>query len=129
MTLLQQIQNEVVDSKSDLSSTLRKCRILAERLKNEEFKQWVSFELEGYDSPKSVPKYRIASCMCQGHFVGAFGRQIRNAQVPFLSVHEDFRKPLFEIRMTESVTGVQDMLTSAKGSSIRMRRVSLPRLP
>jgi hypothetical protein len=48
MTLLEQIQNEAVDGTSDLATALRKCLILAARLKNQEFTEWVNHELNGY---------------------------------------------------------------------------------
>ena len=49
MTLLEQeSQNEAVDGTSDLATALRKCLILAARLKNQEFTEWVNHELDGY---------------------------------------------------------------------------------
>ena len=46
-TLLQQIEEEAVDSKSDVASLLRKCQVLATRLRNDALKDWIRYELNG----------------------------------------------------------------------------------
>jgi transposase InsO family protein len=46
------------DDKQSITILLRKCLILAGQLKNERLKTWVNQELNGYDSPETVPEYR-----------------------------------------------------------------------
>ncbi|MFA4987111.1 MAG: hypothetical protein WC712_11035 [Candidatus Brocadiia bacterium] len=55
MTLLQEIQAACVDPNTDIVTLLRKCKILAVRLGNNEFKKWVDSELSGY-GPSSERK-------------------------------------------------------------------------
>jgi hypothetical protein len=43
---------------SDVSSLLRKARVLANRLKIEDFEAWIVNELNGYMGQESVPEYR-----------------------------------------------------------------------
>ncbi len=50
MSLLREIQNAAVDETVSLAVLLRKCKILAARLGNIEFKTWVDKELNGYDN-------------------------------------------------------------------------------
>ena len=45
MTLLREIQN---DADTSVAVVLRKCKILAARLRHEPFKVWVENELNGY---------------------------------------------------------------------------------
>src|SRR6266853_1947351 len=92
MTLPQQIQIEVVDSSSDLASVLRKCSILAQRLGQEGFKDWVIHELEGYPDAQEVPPHRVCRCSTVlGHFIGVFGRETRNVQIPASSIPDWLR--------------------------------------
>src|SRR5262249_47160948 len=82
MSLLRDIQSTAVDSDSDVSTLLRKCKILAVRLGNAEFKKWVDQELGGYDNEEELPEYRKLAVQSVGHFSGAFGSGLRNAPIP-----------------------------------------------
>ena len=55
MSLLREIQNQAIDGKSDRESLLRRCRVLAARLKHDDFKKWVQHELDGYPSAAEAP--------------------------------------------------------------------------
>ncbi|HVU37447.1 MAG TPA: hypothetical protein VHC95_03875 [Opitutales bacterium] len=82
MSLLQEIQNAAIDGSSDIETVLRKCRLLAARLKHEDFKNWVQWELDGYPDDVDLPDYREFHGQCYGHFSGPFGSGIKNAQIP-----------------------------------------------
>lgn len=82
MSLLRDIQAAAVDPNTDVSTLLRKCKILAVRLGNEEFKKWVDRELNGYENVEGLPEYRILYTESKGNFSGAFGRSLRNAPIP-----------------------------------------------
>jgi hypothetical protein len=71
VTLLEQIQNESVDGSWDLATVLRKCRVLAAKLKNDPFEDWVIHELEGYFNA-ALPEYRILHGQCYGTFSGGW---------------------------------------------------------
>lgn len=72
MSLLREIQQAAAatDPAVDLPSLLRKCKILANRLGNPEFKQWVDFELKGYPDLAKLPDYRVFSVCIHGDFTG-----------------------------------------------------------
>ena len=61
MGLLSEIQDAAVDGTFDLETLLRKCRVLATKLKHEELKNWVACELDGYPSDIPLPGYRKCS--------------------------------------------------------------------
>ncbi|MBN1611754.1 MAG: hypothetical protein JW940_34290 [Polyangiaceae bacterium] len=82
MSLLRDIQDAAVDSSVDLADLLRKCKVLAARLKHQEFAAWVSKELNGYDDINSVPAYRRLRTFSRGNFVGPMGAAIRDAGIP-----------------------------------------------
>src|SRR5882762_9402210 len=69
MTLLREIQNEAAQANSDLAAVLRKCKILAVRLKSQEFGQWTSRELEGYPDGQQVPSYRKLNAQYFANFM------------------------------------------------------------
>ena len=59
MSLLRDIQTDLASPGGDVASVLRKCKILAVRLRSEEFALWVKWELDGY--PESQPTPNIVS--------------------------------------------------------------------
>jgi AbiTii len=120
MTLLQQILTESVDSSSDLASILRKCRVLAQRLGHDGFKDWVTHELEGYPDGSELPPYRISrNNLVLGHFVGGLGQQVSGAQIADSSIPEEFRDMLTEIRFFEGVAWIQEHLRTSGGGYLR----------
>ena len=72
MSLLRDIQDAAVDSRTSLPALLRRCKILAAHLGNAEFKAWVDAELNGYASKEAVPPYRVMTVHSKGHFSGPF---------------------------------------------------------
>lgn len=120
MTLLQQIRDEAVGKGADLAVILRKCRVLAQRLRNEEFKHWVDCELNGYPSLESVPDYRhLKHCISCGNFISPVGHQLSNAQIPVLKIPEEFRKYLTEMKFPNSIVQLQDDIRQANGGVLR----------
>jgi hypothetical protein len=119
MTLLQQIQESAIDGSSDLETLLRKCRVLAARLQNDEFKNWVQSELDGYRGDIDLPDYRHFRCQAFGHFSGAFGRQLKNAQIPDSCIPEELRDMLTTVDMRESVSALVDLIKDCEGAYLQ----------
>jgi hypothetical protein len=47
MTLLRELQRDALDPSVDITTVLRKARVLAARLNNAEFVAWIQHELNG----------------------------------------------------------------------------------
>lgn len=114
MTLLRDIQNAAIESESDLSTLLRKCAVLGARLGNEDFKRWVSWELNGYTSLEDLPEYRKLSVQSKGHFAGPGGSALKNADIPLSCVPERFREGLKRAHLTESVAALSNLVRSTQ---------------
>ena len=116
MSLLQQIQESVVQEGSDLGSILLKLRLLAARLGSDILEEWVKHESEGYPKVAEVPSYRIVGVTYRGMFSGSFGSGINNAQIPpyLIEKHAGESWTKFEVR--ESIAAVDEMVKSQKNS-------------
>lgn len=77
MTLLREIQSDLSSSNADSASILRKCKVLAARLRSEEFAQWIGWELDGYPEPQPVPGYRRLVTSCYANFMNIAWRAER----------------------------------------------------
>jgi len=118
MTLLQEIQSDAVHTKTDLTTLLRKCRILAAKLKNEEFKNWVQYELDGYPADAPLPDYRKARAQSYGHFAGGFGSGLRNAPIPLRCIPEQYRELVSAVEFRHGVSALQNLTSHNDGTSL-----------
>ena len=110
MSLLRQIQDAAIDSSVDLPTLLRKCKVLAARLGNEDFKQWINNELVGYDCKEDLPAYRVLNVNSKGNFSGAFGSGLRNADIPLTCIPKEFREKLGHCYMMSPVAAIASLV-------------------
>lgn len=118
MSLLRNIQESAIDANESISVLLRQCKILAARLGSPEFKNWVEYELNGYAENDDIPKYRIMTVMCKGHFVGPFGSSLNNVEIPSRSIPEDFREGLFTSYLILPISAIKSLIDSSNNGTI-----------
>ena len=119
MSLLRDIQNSAVDANEPIGTLLRKCKILAARLGNEEFEVWVERELNGYCDKNSFPKYGILNVASKGYFSGGFGSGMKNADIPMLRIDERFREQLFISYLSQPVSSIESLIKESDGTSVQ----------
>lgn len=115
MTLLRDIQHEAASGKAPVSQLLRKCKILAARLKSAEFSAWIDRELNGYGENDDLPKYRVLKGLeSHGHFVGAYRSELRNGRIPSHVLPEPLNEQITELHLTDPIASYEDLLLKAK---------------
>ncbi len=92
MNLINDIQEAAVDSSVDLSTLLRKCKLLAARIRNDDLAGWVDHELNGYPSADNLPPYRVIKVQSFGNFYGPFGRAQLGVPIPSVSLPSEYRE-------------------------------------
>ena len=119
MGLLREIQDAAVDGASDLETLLRKCRVLATKLKHEELKTWVACELDGYPPDVSLPEYRKCGGHPFGHFFGSFGRGVKNCPIPISDIPEQLRDVMTHQQFRQGVGELQSLVETVEGTTIQ----------
>ncbi len=114
MTLIEEIQREAVDSKSDLGALLRKCKLFAARLGSSPLEDWLLWESSGYSDDDNVPNYRIFPVELKGHFAGPFGSGMKNAPIPIMCLPEKARDSYKNFRCRQSIVSIEETLKQAK---------------
>lgn len=116
MTLLREIQVAATESDVPLPTILRKCKVLASRLRHEPFKEWTEWELTGYPNEDALPDYRKSiPVLVLGDFSGPFGSGLKNAPIPQLSIDEEHRDWLFQVSFRDGVAALEDLVHSPEG--------------
>jgi hypothetical protein len=94
------------------------CRVLAARLKHDDFKNWVQWELDGYRDGVDLPDYRSFHCHCVGHFSGAFNSGLRNAPIPESRIPMDFRASLSNVSIRFGVGPLKSLIHDAADDNL-----------
>jgi len=120
MTLLRDIRDAAINSEIDISTVLRKCKVLAVILGNENFKNWVDQELNGYNNSDNLPDYRILSVDSKGNFSGA-SRIVKNADIPLLCIPEQLRETFSTAYCPDPISAYESLLKSSEGDSFQQK--------
>jgi hypothetical protein len=110
MSLLKDIQSAAIDANADIIVLLRKCKVLAARLGNSDFKSWVEHELNGYPSKDKLPEYRILKVQSRGHFSGPFGSGYKNILIPPRCLPKEWKDLATRAYLTESISAYNALL-------------------
>lgn len=114
MKLVREIRDEVVDTKTSLSATLRKAKILAASLANNEFRTWVDSELNGYSGNKELPEYRQLNSPVLGNFSGPFGKSVTGYQLPVALMPDHFKDMARAVPLGHPIKVVETYAATAK---------------
>ena len=117
MTLLREIQAAATESKVDISTVLRKAKILAARLQNPEFESWVDRELNGYDDRSSLPRYRMLPVEVHGHLRSRLGLHWDHAPIMTSFLPEELRDWGEKSYFSQPIATIASMAASAKDGS------------
>jgi hypothetical protein len=116
--LLRTIQDGAVSSDVPVGELLRRCQVLAARLKVPDLAAWVQHELNGYPDEAALPEYRVLSGLAMGHFTGPFGSGIRNGILPANNLPENLRHWAREAQFRQPIATLEE-LARRKEDAIR----------
>lgn len=112
MSLVKEIQRDLLDPSCSLSTILRKAKVLAYRLNHDMLKIWVDKELDGYEGSDfdDLPKYRKIHTLSFGNFYGGFGRQAESIPIPPMSLPEKYRNIIAMYGFLDGVRALETWL-------------------
>lgn len=114
MRLLKELRDLVTDPSARIADILRRAKVLAVTLKQEEFKAWVTYELNGYLPEANLPPYRRLNSPPLGTFFGPFGGQISNHLLPVSQMPDVLQKMASELPMAHPIAEIEMMLKSGR---------------
>lgn len=119
MKLIEQLRNDTLDESVSLSSALRKSKVLASVLRNDELRRWVNGELDGYPEKNDLPDYRVQRIQSIGTFSGSFGRIVQNATIPTFSLEGALKEFAEMLYIVQGVRELEEW-TTGKDSNIQL---------
>lgn len=112
MSIIQQLQDDIINPDISLASILRRARILAYRLGHDELKTWVDNELNGYPDNDSIPSYRRFTAHNYGDFYGPFDYHAKNVPIAVIDLADTIKDLVQEVVFGESIGVVEDMMNN-----------------
>lgn len=105
-----QITDEIIELLSSrtpsVENALFKAQVLAHRLGESGFRDWVDHELKGYSKDAALPNYRVVPITVMGNFSNGAYRYTDQA-VPLLHLDEKLRKKLEVKNLRESIAVIE----------------------
>ncbi len=116
MSLLAEIQSAAASDSITLSSVLRKCQVLAVRLKYGPFKEWVARESNGYPAGVDLPEYRVMRGVSSKADFIRMTHKLSNYPIPSNIVPDtELQRLMAMMTMRESVAEYEALVEESKG--------------
>jgi hypothetical protein len=115
--LLQEIIDQAVDEKTPIGTLLRRCLVLEQRIKNEKFRQWLNWELDGYFNSAELPSYRKFRCVNKGFFIGVAVKS-DDQPIPMHILSKSEREAMENLELHQPVASYDNRPESMKDALI-----------
>lgn len=125
MSLLDQIQDDLINPSANLSDILRRARVLASKLNSPELRDWAKHELDGYERREDLPEYRKMTLPVVGNYFGPLGSGWKNVNIPTMSLPKDLKAWATTFELYDNVAATEEMLRVEEDS---LRRKHEPEL-
>lgn len=109
MTQIDELIKEIQDQNVPVSSLLRKAKVLASKLDQTDFLNWINSELDGYKDDETYPDYRSLSGQIKA-------LNPYHGWVPVLFKKSEIEKTLSTRKTKQSVPEIEELLSNKSGS-------------
>lgn len=106
MKLIDEAIELVGNAEAPLSSAFIKAQIIAHKLQNRDFAQWVRNELQGYPEKDSVPDYRVARFIPHGNLENS-ARRYSDMPLPVSGMTYEMQETLLVTRFQQSIAVIE----------------------
>lgn len=105
--MIKQLIEDLTFDRISLSQALTRAKIIAYKINNGQFKEWIDFELNGYPEKSKLPTYRIVSCDVFVEIVDPFRGKY---DVPFENTtqNEDAAKDFYSEFLMQSISLLEE---------------------
>ena len=114
MSLLQEIQESILDDKIGLGPTFLKLRLLAARLGSSELEEWVKFESEGYPADALLPDYRKILVAYWGTLSYSDGYEMEDTHIPPYWIEKFVGKRWKKHEIRQGIAAIDELVDSSE---------------
>lgn len=116
MSVVSDIRDAAIDEAVSITTLLRRVQVLAAKLGNEQLKEWVRSELNGYASESELPGYRILPARARGNLAGPFNSGYKGLIIPESVLPEGLRKFASSVMLRQPISAIQALADQSNES-------------
>lgn len=118
--MIKELITDISYNRIKLSDALTRAKLIASRVKDEKFKQWLANELLGYKKDEAIPDYRLLPCTPVGVFQHVNGYR-QTVELPLHDLDEKFRNTFKKAVIPRSIADIEAISESnSKSQMIHM---------
>lgn len=112
--IVQKIQTDVLEPEAKLSSILLAAKVLAHRLNNPEFINWVKWEVDGYRRSDELPDYRTFVPPSKGTFRSRYSI-VNNQMIPVALIPDKWLQDrVMKFPVSQGVRSIEELANHPK---------------
>lgn len=111
---IKELQEQINNKEISVSSLLRTAKIIASKLEQNDFLNWVEKELNGYSDKEKVPDYRIVKGIPQGF-------NPYRGWIPYLNTNKENQKLISERGVKQPIGALEGIINNTKENSLVMK--------
>jgi len=104
--IIESIQKDILNHEIPISVILLKAKILAYELKNDRFKQWVKYEMDGYPNHKDLPDYRIIKTQLFGFIFNGWNGY-KNVPISLYGTPDCFQESAGKVHYFQGIKSIE----------------------
>lgn len=109
--MIKELIKELTFDKISLNQALTRAKLIAYEIKNDDFKNWINKELNGYSSDDKLPDYRIIPCDIYAVIEG-YGTK-RMMPFDLSELDKDLKGKLYKMDAKQSVATIEEGLKNS----------------
>lgn len=110
--LIDSIIQDLGDDKP-IKGILLKAQIIAHKLGNQTFKDWIYNEQNGYPDYDNLPKYRVVKASLKADIFQPYVKTVKNFPIPYGILDEKYDDYVYNVKLTESLFKIENLCSRA----------------
>lgn len=106
--IIESIQQDIINPSVSLGTILLKAKVLAHQLKNEQFKQWIKAESDGYSETEIVPDYRMIPAYWVAQMVAGY-TTATDIPIGLGKTSDEFKEAARTIKFRPGIAAVEEI--------------------
>jgi YD repeat-containing protein len=111
--IINSIQEDILNPNVKLSNILLKAKVLAYQLENDEFKQWIRQEINGYEDEDNIPNYRFIPTNSYGYMTNGY-TTATHIPISTFSLPDWLRDQVQVVKFNHGVRSIEEISATMK---------------
>lgn len=123
--MIKKLISDISYDKVSITQALTRAKIIAYQIDNNEFKDWINRELNGYDDEESVPNYRQLSCDIFAQLDDTY-HGTRIVPIDLSSINNQVDWDIYQIAHTGSISSIEENYLNSESSNETYGYIDFP---